>query len=93
MRKLYLALSLALIAVLTWPELTRPGMALTSAEAVDHENAYPNVGSIIVWRDPNNPPGLPGGLAAGPGQFGPGQFGPGPGGPGGPTWRGGRGGG
>ena len=63
MRKFYVALSLALAAVLTRPELTRPGMALTSAEAVDHENAYPNVGSIMVWRDANNPPGLPGGLA------------------------------
>ena len=63
MRKFYVALSLALVAVLTRPELTRPGMALTSAEAVDQANAYPNVGSIMVWRDPNNPLGLPGGLA------------------------------
>jgi hypothetical protein len=62
-QKLWVALSAALIAVSTLPELTRPGMALTSAEAVDHANAYPNVGSITVWRDPNNPPGLPGGLA------------------------------
>jgi hypothetical protein len=65
MRKVYVALSVALISVLTRPELTRPGLALTSAEAVDRLNAYPNVGSIMVWRDPNNPLGLPGGLAAG----------------------------
>jgi Trypsin len=63
MRKFYVALSLALITVLTRPELTRPGIALTSAEAVDQANTYPNVGSIMVWRDPNNPLGLPGGLA------------------------------
>ena len=54
---------LALVTVVDEPELTRPGLALTSAEAVDHANAYPNVGSIMVWRDPNNPLGLPGGLA------------------------------
>jgi hypothetical protein len=63
MRKLDAALSLALITVLLMPDLTRPGMALTSAKAVDQANAYPNVGSIMVWRDPNNPAGLPGGLA------------------------------
>jgi hypothetical protein len=63
MRKFYVALSLALITVLTRPELTRPGLALTSAEAADQANAYPNVGSIMVWRAPNNPIGLPGGLA------------------------------
>ncbi len=63
MRKFYVALSFALITVLTSPEFTRPGMALTSAEAVDQANAYPSVGSIMVWRDPNNPLGLPGGLA------------------------------
>jgi hypothetical protein len=62
-QKLCVALSAALIAVSTIPELTRPGIALTSAEAVDEANAYPNVGSIMVWRDPNNPLGLPGGLA------------------------------
>jgi hypothetical protein len=61
-RKLCIALSAVLIAVSTMAELTRPGMALTSAEAVDQANAYPNVGSIMIWRDPNNPPGLPGGL-------------------------------
>jgi hypothetical protein len=64
MRKFSVTLSLALIAVLARPELTPPGMALTSSEAVDQANAYPNVGSIMVWRDPNNPLGLPGGLAA-----------------------------
>ena len=63
MRKLDVALSLALISVLTIPDLTRPGLALASAEAIDQANAYPNVGSIMVWRDPNNPVGLPGGLA------------------------------
>jgi hypothetical protein len=60
---LYVAVSLALIIVLTLPDFTRPGMALTSAEAVDVSNAFPNVGSIMVWRDANNPLGLPGGLA------------------------------
>jgi hypothetical protein len=63
MRKLYVALSFSLITALTMLELTRPGLALTSAEAVAQANAYPNVGSIMVWRDPNNPLGLPGGLA------------------------------
>jgi hypothetical protein len=62
-QKVCVALSVALIAVSTMPELTRPGMALTSAEAVDQANAYPDVGSIMVWRDANNPLGLPGGLA------------------------------
>jgi hypothetical protein len=53
----------ALITVLVMPALTRSGMALTSAEAVDGANVFSNVGSIMVWRDPNNPIGLPGGLA------------------------------
>jgi hypothetical protein len=53
----------ALITVLVMPALTRSGMALTSAEAVDGANVFSNVGSIMVWRDPNNPLGLPGGLA------------------------------
>jgi hypothetical protein len=39
------------------------GRALTAAEGVDSSNAYRNVGSFMVWRDPNNPLGLPGGLA------------------------------
>ncbi len=63
MRKLNVALSLVVLTVLTMPQITRPGLALTSAEAVDQSSAYPNVGSIMVWRDPNNPLGLPGGLA------------------------------
>jgi Trypsin len=63
MRKLCVALTAALAAFLMMPALTRPTAALTSAEAVDQANAYPNVGSIMVWRDGNNPLGLPGGLA------------------------------
>src|SRR5262245_51689861 len=64
MRKFFVVLSLVLLTVFATPQLIRPGMALTSAKAVDQQNAYPNVGSIMVWRDPNNPLGLPGGLAA-----------------------------
>ena len=64
MRIVSLALPAALIVVLTLPELSRSTTALTSAEAVDQANDYPNVGSIMVWRDANNPLGLPGGLAA-----------------------------
>jgi hypothetical protein len=63
MRKVSLMLWLTLITALTMAELSRPGLALTSAEAVDESNVYPNVGSVMVWRDPNNPAGLPGGLA------------------------------
>jgi Trypsin len=63
MRKLCLGSSVVLIAVLTIPPLTRPGMALTSAAAVDEANVFSNVASIMIWRDPNNPLGLPGGLA------------------------------
>ena len=63
MRKLSVALTAALAACLMMPALTRPTTALTSAEAVDGVNAFPNVGSIMVWRDQNNPIGLPGGLA------------------------------
>jgi hypothetical protein len=63
MRKLYVGAAVALATVLTVPALTRPGMALTSAEAIDGANVFSNVGSIMVWRDPNNPPSLPGGLA------------------------------
>jgi Trypsin len=67
MRKLSVALTaaLALAAPLMMPVLTRPTAALESAEAVDQANAYPNVGSIMTWRAPNNPLGLPGGLATG----------------------------
>ena len=63
MRKICLASSFAVVAALTIPALTRPTAALTSAKAVDSANAYPNVGLIMVWRDANNPLGLPGGLA------------------------------
>jgi hypothetical protein len=63
MRTFYAALTLTLIAVVTVPEVTRPSLALTSAKAVDEPNAFPNVGSIMVWRDATNPLGLPGGLA------------------------------
>src|SRR5688572_29608755 len=63
MRKPCAIPSLLLIGLLTLPGATGPGLALTSAEAVDQANAYPNVGTIMVWRDPNNPLGLPGGLA------------------------------
>ena len=63
MRRLCVGLTVALAVSLMMPVLTRPTAALTSAEAVDQANAYPNVGSIMVWRDPNNPLGLPGGLA------------------------------
>jgi hypothetical protein len=62
MRNLYLPLSLAVIAALTMSTLTRNAAALTSAEAADSANAFPNVGLIMVWRDANNPLGLPGGL-------------------------------
>ena len=63
MRKVSLMLWLTLITALTMAELSRPGLALTSAEAEDELNVYPNVGSVMVWRDQNNPLGLPGGLA------------------------------
>jgi hypothetical protein len=43
--------------------LQRSTAALTSAEAIDSSNAFSNVGVIMVWRDANNPLGLPGGLA------------------------------
>ena len=65
MRKLSVASTAALVASLMMPALTRPTAALISAEAVDQANAYPNVGSIMTWRAPNNPLGLPGGLATG----------------------------
>ena len=63
MGRLCLSSAAALISLLATPAFTRPTAALTSAEAIDSANAYPNVGSIMLWRDPNNPPGLPGGLA------------------------------
>jgi hypothetical protein len=63
MRKVCTGSLAALIAFLAMVAFTRPGTALTSAEAIDAANAFSNVGSIMVWRDPNNPVGLPGGLA------------------------------
>jgi hypothetical protein len=53
----------ALIGVLAAPALHRATVALTRAPAVDSANAHPNVGIVMVWRDANNPLGLPGGLA------------------------------
>lgn len=63
MCRISLSSAVAVIAALATPALTQPTAALTSAEALDSENAYPNVGVIMVWRDVNNPLGLPGGLA------------------------------
>jgi hypothetical protein len=63
MRKLSAALLLVLITIFTAPAVTDRGMALSLAEAVDSSNVHPNVGVIMVWRDANNPLGLPGGLA------------------------------
>jgi hypothetical protein len=63
MRLSRLSLVIVLIGVSTVPELTPRTDALASAEAVDSKNVYPSVGSIMVWRDANNPLGLPGGLA------------------------------
>ena len=57
MRKFFLASSVTLIAVLTAPHAMRSGVALTLAESADEANVYSNVGSIMVWRDPNNPLG------------------------------------
>ena len=64
MRRLGLGSAAALISILAIPAFNRPTAALTSAKAHDAANAFPNVGSIMVWRDANNPLGLPGGLAA-----------------------------
>ena len=47
----------ALVGILAALAFSRPTVALTSA-------AHANVGAIMVWRDANNPLGLPGGLAA-----------------------------
>jgi secreted trypsin-like serine protease len=63
MRRFCVASSLVLVAALTMSALTPPLAALINAEAVDSANAYPNVGVFMVWRDANNPLGLPGGLA------------------------------
>ena len=63
MARLGLSSTAALISILAVPAFNRPTAALTSAEAIDSANAHPNVGVIMVWRDANNPLGLPGGLA------------------------------
>ena len=64
MTQLRLRSTTALVAVLAIAVFQRPATALTEAEAIDSANDYPNVGVIMVWRDANNPLGLPGGLAA-----------------------------
>ena len=46
----------ALFIILAVSTFNRPATALTSA-------SHANVGVIMVWRDANNPLGLPGGLA------------------------------
>ncbi len=63
MGRLCLSSAAALISLLAIPAFNRPTAALTSAEGTDSTNAHPNVGVIMVWRDANNPLGLPGGLA------------------------------
>src|SRR5688572_3973479 len=55
--------SAALITILAVPAFNRSTAALTSADAIDSLNVHANVGVIMVWRDANNPLGLPGGLA------------------------------
>jgi hypothetical protein len=52
-----------LVSILAVAALNRQTAALTSAKAIDSANAVPSVGVIMVWRDANNPLGLPGGLA------------------------------
>src|SRR5688572_21147701 len=64
MARLRLSSTVALISILAVPAFNRPTAALTSADAIDSANAHANVGVIMVWRDANNPLGLPGGLAA-----------------------------
>ena len=64
MTRLSLSSTVALISILAVAALNRPTAALTSAKAIDSANAIPNVGVIMVWRDANNPLGLPGGLAS-----------------------------
>jgi hypothetical protein len=58
-----LSSAVALIGILLIPVLNHRTTALTSAEAIDQANAFRNVGVVMVWRDANNPLGLPGGLA------------------------------
>jgi hypothetical protein len=53
----------ALLGVLAITVFSRPIGGLTASKAVDSANAHPNVGVIMVWRDANNPLGLPAGLA------------------------------
>ena len=64
MGRLCLSSTAALIGILAIPAFNSPTAALTSAKAIDSANAHPNVGVIMIWRDANNPLGLPGGLAA-----------------------------
>ena len=64
MTRFRLSSTAALISVFAVTMLNRPTAALTGAEAIDSANAVPNVGVIMIWRDANNPLGLPGGLAA-----------------------------
>jgi hypothetical protein len=63
MTRIGLSAAAALISILAVPAFNCYTAALTSAEAIDSMNAYPNVGVIMVWRDAANPLGLPGGLA------------------------------
>ena len=63
MARFRLSSTAALIGVLAVTMLNRPTAALTGAKAIDSTNAVPNVGVIMIWRDANNPLGLPGGLA------------------------------
>ena len=64
MARLRLSSTAALISVLAVTMLNHPTAALTGTKAIDSANAFPNVGVIMIWRDANNPLGLPGGLAA-----------------------------
>jgi hypothetical protein len=63
MTRRYLSSTAALLGVLSVAVCNRPTTALSSAEAIDSANVHSNVGVIMVWRDANNPLGLPGGLA------------------------------
>ena len=63
MARLCLSSTVTLLSMLAVPAFDRGTAALTSTESIDSANAYSNVGVIMIWRDPNNPLGLPGGLA------------------------------
>jgi hypothetical protein len=63
MARFTLSSTAALISILAVSTFNRPTTALTSAKAIDSANRHANVGAIMVWRDANNPLGLPGGLA------------------------------